>query len=149
MVKTNFTKVDAMVDSGLRKMNIERVFDEASPRKPLNEAGIQTTPLTQPQKELIAQLKHDLQVLQSKKHNPLYSSLEIKKSELKRFVDKPDSLKPEEWDVIKRVRERIENYRKELAAQIPEANLDACVQRERELQAKKRFNVKDKWIPLK
>lgn len=145
MAKTNYTKVDAALDSGLRKMEIDALF-EASPSQ-----SKQKTPLTAEEKKkqkLLDGIKRDIQYLDPKRHKQLYATLGYKRQELKVLLENASSLTLEDWEKIKQIRASIEKYRKEVMAQLPSHNNEKLIEEQRVKHVNKRYNVNDKWLPL-
>lgn len=158
MAKTNYTKVEEIMEQGLRKMSINQVFDdsgkaEKKPRQtPLADQEEKTkdvdNQLNRAQIRLISALKRDLKYLHYRDHTDFYASLGMKKSTLKKKIETPSALKGEEWEAIKKIKQKIDLYRAELSKQIPEVELSQEVDEERIKHVNKRFNVNNKWLPL-
>lgn len=161
MPKTNFTKVEEALEQGLRKMNVEHLFeisDELSgkqPKEPTLSAAApegsakpKETPLSKAQKSLINALQRDLKRLQIKEHREMYAELGIKKTDLKKKINTPTNLTPEEWEQIKQIKEKIDNYKQELQAKLPVESNEKIVESQRSTHINKRFNVHDGWLPL-
>lgn len=159
MPKTNFTKVEEVLEQGLRKYSVEHLLeqaDEASsanskPRNPTIAYGESDKPqapsLTRDQNQLIHTLQREVKSLQ-KKGKGMYSKLGITKTDLKKMIDNPKELTQEEWDKIKQIREKIEKYKAELMKQLPQQSDDQIVESERKDHVNRRYNVNKKWLPL-
>ncbi len=163
MAKTNYTKVEEALDQNLRKMSIERLFDkanEATKKEKGSDDNKNTatfskggespvsSPLDKTQINLIAALKRDIKSLRQKQHAAIYTKLGIKRSELKEKIDNPTGLTAEEWKEIKEIKAKIDVYKAQLSAQMPDFELSDQVELERHKHINKRFNVNDKWLPL-
>lgn len=143
MAKTNYTKVDAAADMGLRKMEIDRLF-EATPGK----EKIPLTPEEKGKQKLLEGLKRDIQYLDPKRHKQLYTTLGYKRQDLKALIENPSTLTLEDWEKIKQIKKSIEKYRKEVMAQLPSQDDEKIVEEQRVKHINKRYNVNDKWLPL-
>lgn len=151
MVKTNYTKVDGILENQLRRMtvehdlkeNIESVKENANEPPDPNASAIDKV-----QQRLIAALKRDLQKLHLANHREMYASLDMKKSDLKKKIESPEKLTPEEWETIKQIKAKIDKYRSELKEKLPQQSDDAIVEAQRNKHVNKRFNVNEKWLPL-
>ena len=145
MAKTNYTKVDQAADLGLRKMEIDRLF-EATPAKSKSK-----TPVSAEEKarlKLLEGVKRDIQHLDAKRHKELYAALGYKRQDLKALIENPANLTLEEWEKIKQIKVGIEKYRKEVMAQLPTQNDEKIIEEQRTKHINKRYNVNDKWLPL-
>lgn len=153
MAKTNYTKVEEILETGLKKMSIDHLFKE-SERQKVNEGKEKETPENEaasPAKtypKIISALKRDLRRLQYKNHQQFYSTLGMKKSELRKKIEKPESLTPAEWEALIQIKKKIDLYKAQLTAQLPEIELTQAIEQERVKHINKRFNVNEKWLPL-
>ena len=143
MPKTNYTKVDIATESGLRKMEVDRLFEAT----PSTSKGALSSEEKGKQK-LLEGLKRDIQHLDSKRHKELYTSLGYKRQDLKALIENPSALTLEDWEKIKQIKAGIEKYRKEVMAQLPSLNDEKIVEEQRTKHLNKRYNVNDKWLPL-
>lgn len=148
MTKTNYTKVEEILEQGLRKMSINKIFEDSE--KAIKQKG-ESKPESDLDKEkalFIANLKRDLKKLDYRAHMKFYSSLGMKKSELKKKIAAPNLLKPEDWEAIMAIKKKIDLYKAQLSTQIPEMELSQAIDEERTKHINKRFNVNEKWLPL-
>ena len=157
MAKTNFTKVEVVLEQGLRKMNIDQIFEMAdvsanigSPKEKPSDPNDkkEASHLDKAQRKLLEVLERELRYLDVKQHKALYNQLGLKKQEIRELILKPSELKPEDWEKIKQIKEGIDKYRHEVLAQLPSSTNDKLVEEERRKHINKRFNVNDKWLPL-
>lgn len=144
MGKTNFTKVEASLDEGIRKIEVERLLIEAD-----KASGKKTPPkeekLTKDQKKLIKDLQLNLTRLRSK-DNKIYTKLKVKHSTIQRMIDQAPELKELDWKHLASLFKKTEALIKEL---FPEKADDNLVEGEKVKHINKRFNVNEKWLPLK
>ena len=143
MAKTNYTKVDITTEAGLRKMEIDRLF-ETTPSKSKNSLSADE----KSKQKLLEGLKRDIQHLDPKRHKELYTNLGYKRQDLKALIENPSALTLEDWEKIKQIKAGIEKYRKEVMAQLPSLNDEKIVEEQRTKHINKRYNVNDKWLPL-
>lgn len=154
MAKTNYTKVDSILENNLRRMTVEHTLNTTdplpkSPENPANAAENTTaSPVDLAQNRLITALQRDLKKLHLSEHKKMYESLSMKKNELRKKIEHPEKLTPEEWEQLKQIKEKIDKYRKELKEKLPATSDDAIVEAERNKHINKRFNVNEKWLPL-
>lgn len=150
MPKTNFTKVEEVMDQGLRKMSIDQLFNMADAASNLGAEHqySEHSTIERTKQKLIEALKRDIKYLDSKKHKSMYGELGVKKQDLKILISNPSSLTAEDWEKIKQIKAGIDKYRKEVMAQLPQENNEKLVEEERRKHINKRFNVNDKWLPL-
>lgn len=158
MPKTNFTKVEEALVEGLRKITVNHLLELADlaaavdarpkePQTPDNLISKEDKQLKQARLHLINSLNKDLKDL--KKHDTeLYSKVQFKRKDLKKFLEHPDSLSPEEWDKIKKVKEQVESFKQELVKGLPVSTDEDLVEKERKKHVNKRFNTNEKWLPL-
>jgi carbamoylphosphate synthase small subunit len=140
MPKTNFTKVEEVLEQGLRKMSIDQLFEDSAKQK--------GTQADKNQKKLIEAVQRDVKFLDAKKHKVLYDGLGMKRQEIRTLLDNGARLTPAEWEKVKQIKEHIDKYRREVLAQLPVSTDDRLVEQERVKHIHKRFNVNDGWLPL-
>ncbi len=145
MAKTNFTKVEKIFDDGKAKQMRDDLLKEAdlasgnvTPKNPVIEAQKK---LASERKILIQALTHHL-----KEHDESTFELKIgfSKDLLEDLLKKGHSLTDEEYAILQKMKKKIERYKKN------HENYDEkLVEQERKKHINKRFNVRDKWLPLK
>lgn len=150
MAKTNFTKVEEALAEGLRKITVTKLLeeaDEASAGKEDSAVHAKEHQDREAAHALILTLQFDLKEL-SKKAKDVYTKLGIKKKELKKMIDDSESLTPQDWEKLKKLRSQIDDFKKDMTKNHPQSTDDTLIEQERYKHLNKRFNVKDKWIPL-
>lgn len=151
MAKTNYTKVEEALTEGLRKLTISQLIEmaDAASKSKTDTAPVETPArLDAIQKALVSALKRDLERLHKQDTN-VYEKIGVKKKEIKKFIDNPNTLTPEEWESIKQIKDKIDIYKKELTSSLPKVSDDQIVEGERVKHINKRFNINEKWLPLK
>jgi hypothetical protein len=145
MAKTNFTKVEKIFEDEKAKQmrddllkEADRVSGKASPENPVIEAQKKHA---SERKILIQALTHHL-----KEHDETTFELKIgfSKDLLEELLKKGLSLTDEEYTLLVKMKKKIDRYKKN------HENYDEkLVEQERKKHINKRFNVRDKWLPLK
>ncbi|HRD55328.1 MAG TPA: hypothetical protein PLC42_02920 [Parachlamydiaceae bacterium] len=145
MAKTNFTKVEEALAEGMRKMTMEHVHALADSISEINAKGFEKTE-AETKNKLIAILKFELNWL-GKQDPELHKKLGIKRSEIKKLIDKKEKLTAENFEKIKSIKEKLEQLKKELNEKSPQTN-EELIEKERTKHINKRFNKNDNWLPL-
>lgn len=143
MAKTNFTKVEGMLDEGLRKMNVEQLLNLTKPNKSDQSAE-------QPNKErlkTLLTLQRDLKFLDKADQEP-YELFNITKKRLNKLIKNPETTSPEEWAEIKETQMKVNGFRKEFEKNGSNEKNDELIQQQIRQHKTKRFNINDKWLPL-
>lgn len=148
MGKMDYTKTENLLTEALLKMSIEELLqlaDQASSFKnPREETSL---PSIQARTLILSSMEHDLaQLLQVP--GPHLEELDTTTKELKRWRKAANTLTHDEWDRLKQLRLRLLTYKKELGDKIPHLSDEELVQKERKKHINKRFNTRDKWLPL-
>lgn len=161
MSKTNFTKVEESLNEGIRKMEVRKLLKEADQAQAERNASANVptsqsqntaettlnTQLTESRTHLLTSLQKDLKNLH-KEHPPFYTKLGVKSKDLKKFLENPSSISPQDWEKLKKIKNEIDNYKKELTKNLPQSSDEDLVNVARTKSINKRFNVNDKWLPL-
>lgn len=145
MAKTNFTKVEKSFDDEMRKNLQDELLKEAdrvtgTPSKETAEI-IRQKRLAAEKKILLQALQHDLKTMDE---DVLEDHIKISKDTLEHLLNKGINLKDQEIEELKKIKKRIDKYKKE-----HEGYDEKLVEEERKKHINKRFNVRDKWLPLK
>jgi hypothetical protein len=160
MAKTNYTKVEEALAEGMRKIEVNRLLDIADERRqsPVATAGrvvmqdIKNKVDTLHLKRLEA-LHRELKALEKGGHDPC-GKLKIDKAEIKRFRKDPTALTPIEWEKVKTARDQLATFKAKIEKKRMETSDDDLVNQDlvnqqRKKQVTKRFNINEKWIPLR
>ena len=146
MSKTNFSKVEKSLEEGMIRITSQNLLSEADAL--IQKKSEQKLPSKEIRSTVLQKIDRDLNKLVKQDEN-LYKKIVLKDFDLKKMIANPSLLTPQEWKTVKEIKGRIEKYKKELAAQIPFQSDDDLIEKERSHHLTKRFNVNDKWIPLK
>lgn len=145
MAKIDFTKVEGSFDDERRKKQQEELIkevDRLTGKEEKHNPEIEKQRKVQIERKVLKQaLLNDLKHFDEAVF-ALFTFL--KKEEIKKLLSKGVDLSEEEYTLLEKVKEGLDHYKKEH----PELN-DLWIEEERKKQVNKRFNVKDKWLPLK
>lgn len=144
MGKSDFSKVEKVLDEGLLKMTKEELLRKAD--------AISSKTEKIPSKELrltiLQAFDRDLKKIY-KENQETYKKIGFQRQNLKKLLSNPDLLTPQDWQEIQKARSRIEKFKKELLSKLPISSNEEIIEEQRISQQKARFNVNKKWLPLK
>lgn len=139
MAKTNFSKVEKALEEGLIKITSQNLLHQ-TPGKYLE--------LT-PENAALILKKMDSDLLKlNKEDKSIYEKVGVKRGALKKLLSSTQTLTPADWNSIKEIQVKIAAYKKEILKKIPPMKDEDFVEKERLIQKNRRFNVRDKWLPL-
>jgi len=141
MSKTNYTKVEEALAEGLRKITAERLLGLAD-----DASGNSKKATSHVDNALLITLRLELTSLIKKNEDP-YKLFAINKDELKNFMDHPETITLKDWENIKKLKVRVDQYKKAID-KIATNSDDAIIEQARNKHVNKRYNVKDTWLPL-
>jgi hypothetical protein len=147
MSKTNYTKAEEALSETLQKMTMNKFQKSVDKRGTENATAANTGEDKNPipaQKHLLISLYQDLKLL-SKHNQEIYEKLSMKKKDLKKFLDHPEAISLEEWEKIKQLRVEVDNLKKDL----PQPSDEDIIKQQKRKHITKRFNINEKWMPLK
>jgi len=133
MAKTNFTKAEEALAGALQKLSVEQLLEQTSSTNKEKRSVI----LKLLQLELRKLQKHDAE---------FYKNLNFKNKELESYLAEPEKIKDEDWKKIVELKQKVEQKVKEIDSK---SNNEDIVNAERHKHINKRFNVNEKWLPLK
>jgi len=142
MAKTNYTKVEEALTEGMLKMTINGLLGMASIAAGIGQPNPAANVLTN--KQLLAALQFEIKYCRDHR---LFNAGGFTKPELKKILDNSDNLTPEEWETLKEFKAKADIFRKEMASKSAEGN-EELVEAERKKHINKRYNTKEKWLPL-
>lgn len=145
MAKTNFTKVEASLDEGLQKMKVNQLYEITESEKNPRRASLKE----QEQKQLLINtLQHDVKIIEKHDHE-MYGKIGIEKKELKELIANSKNLSPKDWELVKQIQQKVAVYKEEILKNFPQPSDDQLIEKERRKHINKRFNVNERWLPLK
>lgn len=145
MAKTDYSKAEDAFDDRLHKMKVNELLklaDQAAGKEGLTE-GIH------PQfGQMLSLIEHDLKWMQ-KKDPGIYKKLQIKKDELTALYAKIQAKILLSNDERRRIAEMLKKVAKHKLEFFPASDQENQIEAERKKHINKRFNVSEKWLPLK
>ena len=146
MAKTNFTKVEEALAEGLQKISISQYLAAAPSKK--EQAASSEKERHSERRKLLLILQTELNYLQ-KQGEPVYEKFQIKKSWVPQLIEKVEKISPEEWNQVIKVKTELTEWKKQKETAKPEEINERLVQEQTKKHRTKRFNVNEKWLPLK
>lgn len=144
--KVNYSKVESAFDNALRELFIERLSELASLAHLINEPESKLTPKMI--EEIITRFHKELKRLK-KQDSKLFARLNLSPEEEQRFSLPSSEYTQEDWLVLKTLKERIDELKRELYGEdVFDAEYEKQVTKERRRHINKRFNIRDGWLPL-
>lgn len=144
MGKTNFTKVEESLKKGMDNLAIKKIVDstdsKSKEKKVEEEARLN-------RKKIAIYLIGELKRLH-KGDEKLYVKLGTNLPNAKKLLEHPQKLSDTEWKTVLKLKDKLEAYKKAYAKAIKEFNIEEIVEKERDKQADRRFNIQDKWLPI-
>ncbi len=140
MAKVQYTKVEDILIEGLRKFKTDNLLNLAN-------IAAQIGPKKKDTKKILEQLKAELQFFK-KKDPSLLKKLTDNPKEIKKILEDSTSLTEEELNLINSFIEKFTEYKLSLKLAATEETNESIIEQERIKHINKRFNVRDKWLPL-
>lgn len=140
MAKTNYGKVEKAIDEELRKMEVQSLL------KLTKKKGKEEIPSSEVCTVVVKSLKNDL-IRLHKQDKEILKKLEIERGEIKQWSDHASALVPQEWEKIKQIKTKLEEYKKGLNKKNRASN-EQLVKKGVQEHINKRHNVRDKWLPI-
>ncbi len=156
MAKTNFTKVEGLLEAELAKMEakkLDKLADIAqNVKRPEMRKMVESAAIANKKTEIDrSALIHSIQSSMKKFKDPtFYTAIGITLEELQALLEIPkEKLDNAQWNRLLELRPKIQEFKKKYIETHPEAADTSLIEGERHKHINKRFNVKDKWLPLK
>jgi hypothetical protein len=140
MAKTNFTKAEEALAQALEQMKVQELLSRA------DKAAGKPTHISKERGPIAQALQRELKKLHQIDKD-IYKKLGTKRKDLEKLLAAADQLSKEDWANIVHFKEQVDAFIKQLP-QNTESN-EKIVEEERRKHINKRFNVSDKWLPLK
>jgi hypothetical protein len=155
-MKNNFGKAEEALERQLKKMEIDalhRLADASQQvgqpelRNIIEKSVLAASKIAAKRKALLHFVKTNSDRYGSKE---LYERAELPEQELKAFLLKSfQEILPEQWRQLERVKEELLQAKAAYEQLHPEKSDASIVDKERQKHINKRYNVNDKWLPLK
>lgn len=146
MSKTNFSKVEKALEEGMIRMQSQSLLKEADAASG-NQEKTGKVPPKEVCNAVLTTLERELKKLK-KEDEESYKKAAFPKINLKKLITNPSLLTPQDWKEVKDIKDRLNQYKKDLASRLPQETDQDLVDHERSKHINKRFNVSKKWIPL-
>ena len=153
MAKIDYTKVEKAFGESINKMKVRKLLKYADLASSLGLfGGVKEKDLTEKQKQEIMKtvlnnLESDMVALK-KRDKRVFERLKIDTIEAQGLFTNPNDIRPDEWEKIKEIREKVIAYKKELKKKIANLTDEDIVKSQRKKQKTSRFNKDEDWLPL-
>lgn len=144
-MRTNFSKVEKSLEDGLLKLTRKQLLSQAD--QAAHAKSEESLPAAEFRPAIFQTLERELKKI-SKLDELAYKKIGFRRQDLKKLIADPSLLTPQDWEKIKEVKVRIENYKRDLQAKLPASTDKQIIENERVKQSQARLNVNSKWIPL-
>lgn len=148
MSKVNFTKAEQALAAGLLKMSVDRLLFLADVASSFggskNNSHVSPSRKEEFQDQL-RELKEELKRL-SKTNPSFYEDLGVSRDEIKSLFNSIQTSTQEGRKKIRILKTKIKQYRKE---KMKDSKDQELIQSQRKKQVSKRFNVNEKWLPMR
>lgn len=155
MSKIDFSKVEHLLEVSLAQVEIKNLGKLADIAQKIGRPEMRqmieksAKAASKNQTDKLSLLHVLRQTLKKHKNPSFYESLAIPLEKLKNLLEKSSDLKVEEWALLQELRLKVNALKAEDLGTHPEKADDSIVEQERKKHINKRFNVRDKWLPLK
>ncbi|MCB1113703.1 MAG: hypothetical protein KDK62_02995 [Chlamydiia bacterium] len=139
--------MENLLDEGLLKMSQDELLELASKASSF-KGDEKEIPSVQARTILLSFMQHDLEIMAKVEDADPENRAGITQKVLKKDLENIRELSPERWEELKSARERLLAYKNELWDKIPHLSNEEIIELERKKHINKRFNVRDKWLPL-
>ncbi|MBN9379022.1 MAG: hypothetical protein BGO14_02580 [Chlamydiales bacterium 38-26] len=144
MAKTNYTKVEDSLKKGIDRLAIKKIVDSTDSKKSEKEKEEE---FRLNRRKIAIYLISEIKRLH-KGDERIYNKLGVNIANLKKLLEHPLKLSEEEWKSVLKLKDKIEAYKKAYAKTIKEISNEELIQKEREKQPNKRFNIQERWLPI-
>lgn len=146
MAKNDYTKTENLLNEALLKMTVQELLALAD-KAGASEKEKDSLPSLQARTILLTIMHHDLETL-SKVKGADIKNVGMTAKEIQDIIEHVKEVSAEEWEELKKVRDRVLKYKTDLWDKIPHLTNDQIIELERKKHINKRFNTRDKWLPL-
>jgi len=152
MGKVDYSKVEMELEEGLRRMKMDHIFYVAELNAALGKTKVPEKRYSKKQQihylaVALNKLKNDLHKIHDFDKEAL-KQLEVDPKKIIGMIDKPSEITDEQWEEIKKVREKIDAFKKEMKEKLGEVSDEEWIEAQKKKQKNARFNVRDDWLPL-
>ncbi len=144
MAKTNFSKVEGAFDDGLNKIKIQSLYQKAEEVVSPESALIRER--RQQLHQALVWMRYEIKS-HSKKDKSFLEQVGIDPKVCELLNREEESLEESEWRLLLENHQKLELYLKEQKKKEP--SNEEILKAQKERNQKRRFNVSERWIPLK
>lgn len=150
--KIDYHKIEEALDEGLRQISIRNLLTIADLEAALGTSNIKIKDLTPSQKKailtsVVKNLEVDLLILK-KKDPHIFEKLDLNRVEMRDYFKHPGELSLDQLENIKKIRKKVDIYKRDLKAQRANLKDEEIVKSERKKQKTRRHNTNETWVPL-
>lgn len=143
MAKADFSKAEESFQRELEQFKIDKIIEDTENHE--NSNAIQQFRMIN---RLLTLIQYEIKGLKRKGIN-CYEILKIDKNTLKSFIKDPNTVSVDNWKMLREWKEQIDALKKTEEGKALVTTDEDIVDKERKVHINKRFNVSDKWLPLK
>ena len=143
MAKSDFSKAEEFFEKEIQQLKIDKIVESTESVESLDAINQYRLVNT-----LLTVLQYEIKKLTRLRVNP-YELLKIDKSELRKFINQPGEVTVDEWEKIKKWKNEIDSLKLRNECNDSVIEDEEEIERARQIHINKRFNVNDKWLPLK
>ena len=150
MSKTNYSKVEEELCKSLDFQRKQKLLEKAQSeqdKKNLAEAEKKMPPKERYKSKALGIIKKDLSSLTRKAKHKMFEKLGIDKEVIRKYIENPSELSPQDWQKIKDIQKQIAAYKEELNDSDDEFNKE-LINDQRNRHINRRHNIKNGWLPL-
>lgn len=144
MGKTNFTKVEDSLRKGMENFAIKKIVDSTDSQLKEKKAAEE---IRLSRKKIAIYLIGEIKRLK-KGDDRLFSKLGLTLVSAKKMLEHPLKLTDDEWKSVLKLKDKVEAYKKAYAKSLKTDTIEELVEKERDKQADRRFNIQKKWLPI-
>lgn len=147
-MRSDFTKVERILEEGLRKMSIKQLLKLADLAAGMGSKGSQTNDSLHTPSETAIIIKNELNWLE-KQDPEIYKKLGIKRKDIRFLLEHPHKIKEQEFVQLAQLKVKLDEHKKAILEKLAGNSDDKLIDQAREKHINKRFNVNERWLPLK
>jgi len=156
MAKTNFTKVEESLKSGMEKIKISNLgkmadIAQEAASKPemkglMEKAALVASKMSIERKATLHIIE---QALNDYPDDAFFQLIDCNRQQIVELINRKESLKRNEWETLRQVKIKITDFKNTKLQKNSEKANEKLIDSERQRHKNKRFNVREKWLPLK
>lgn len=148
-MRKNFAKGEKMIDRVVAEAQREKLIKEAeeADRRKLEETGEDPSKVNNVV-ELLQKIKGELSAL-SFRDKTVYQKVGITEEKIKKLLENPEGMTPDDWQIIKKVKQEIEKQKNRAAKRKKTTDEDLVQDARKDVILKRdNINVKKGWVPM-